>query len=270
MTQLNGLDLRGFIKERQATQVRQLKQQYKIQPKLAIIATGDNPTIATYVKLKQKYGADIGVEVNFYPIPQKELPDLINKLNNDDSVHGIIVQLPLQDRSQTNEVVALIDKNKDVDGLTPNPIYDAATPMAICWLLAGYGIDLKGKNLCIIGYGKLVGEPLDKIWQKSGFKASIIDIDTKNRDKIISAADVIVTAVGKPGLLKSSQVKKGAVVVDAGVASEKGILKGDAEDAIYLRDDVTITPKKGGVGPLTVSALFDNVIRACNAQTKSE
>ena len=269
MTQLNGLDLRGFIKERQAKQVRQFKQQYKIQPKLAIISACDNPTIATYVNLKKKYGADIGIEVDYYAIKQQDLIVTIKKLNADDSVHGIIVQLPLQDRSQTDKVVALIDKNKDVDGLSPKPIYDAATPMAIIWLLAGYGIDLKGKKLCIIGYGKLVGEPLDKIWQKSGLKASIIDIDTKNREEIIMAADVIVTAVGKPGLLKSSQVKKGAVVVDAGVASEKGILKGDAEDAIYLRDDVTITPKKGGVGPLTVSALFDNVIRACNAQLES-
>lgn len=265
MTQLNGLELRGFIKERQAKQVRQLKQQYKIHPKLAIISACDNPTIATYVNLKKKYGADIGVEVDYYAINQKDIIETILKLNKDESVHGIIVQLPLQDRSQTEEVVAQIDKNKDVDGLSPNPIYDAATPMAIIWLLAGYGIDLNDKKLCIIGYGKLVGEPLDKIWQKSGLKASIIDIDTKNRDEIIGASDVIVTAVGKPGVLKSSQVKKGAVVVDAGVASEKGILKGDAEDAIYLRDDITITPKKGGVGPLTVSALFDNVIRACRS-----
>lgn len=270
MAQLNGQDLRGFIKERQAKQVRQLKQQYKLQPKLAIISACDNPTITTYVNLKKKYGSDIGIDVDYYAVKQQDLAATIDSLNKDNSVTGIIVQLPLQDKSQTNEIIALVDKFKDVDGLSSDPIYDAATPMAINWLLAGYGIDLKGKNLCIIGYGKLVGEPLNKIWQKSGFKASIIDIDTKNRDEIIMAADVIVTAVGKPGLLKSSQVKKGAVVVDAGVASEKGILKGDAEDAIYLRDDVTITPKKGGVGPLTVSALFDNVIRACNAGIQSK
>ena len=269
MRQLNGLELRGFIKERQAKQVRQLKQQFNIEPKLVIISACDNPTIATYVNLKKKYGADIGINVDYYALQQQDLEATIKKLNKDKSVSGIIVQLPLQDKTQTNKIVALIDKNKDVDGLSPNPIFDAATPMAVNWLLAGYGIDLKGKQLCIIGYGKLVGEPLDKIWQKSGFKASIIEIDTKNRDEIISAADVIVTAVGKPGVLKSSQVKKGAVVVDAGVASEKGILKGDAEEEIYQRDDITITPKKGGVGPLTVSALFDNVIRACNSQINS-
>lgn len=261
MKQLIGSELAGFIKERQAKQMRQLLANKK-HPKLAIVASSNNPTIATYINLKKKYGADIGILVEDYFVKDEQLVKTIASLNADNTVTGIIVQLPLNDSAKTDEILALVDINKDVDGLAPNSLYDPATPMAINWLLSGYNIDLKAKNIVIVGNGKLVGAPLNKMWQASGLNCQVLDKQTDNKDSIIVQADVVVTAVGKPGIITSNIIKTGAVLIDAGVASEKGVLKGDVADDVYDRDDIIITPKKGGVGPLTVCALFDNVIRA--------
>ena len=262
MKLLSGSDLAGFIKERQAHQVRSLVQSIKIYPKLAIVVANDNPVIDTYIKLKQKYGEDIGVKVEIHKIDQQDAKEEITQLNSDDSVHGIIVQLPLKNVDQTDEILGLVNPQKDVDGLAPNTKYDAATAMAINWLLAGHNINLKNQKICIVGHGKLVGAPLAKIWKASGLDIEVIDENTENKDLIILDSDIIVTAVGKPGLLRSDIVKHGATIVDAGVASEKGVLKGDTAEDVYDREDVKITPTKGGVGPLTVCALFDNVIRS--------
>jgi methylenetetrahydrofolate dehydrogenase (NADP+)/methenyltetrahydrofolate cyclohydrolase len=261
MKQLLGSELAGFIKERQAKQVRQLLAS-GLAPKLAIVASNNNPTIATYINLKKKYGADIGILVEEYFVKDEQLTETITNLNAEHNVTGIIVQLPLNDSTKTDEILALVDINKDVDGLAPNSLYDPATPMAINWLVSGYNIDLRAKNIVIVGNGKLVGAPLYKMWQASGLKCQVLDKQTDNKDATIALADIIVTAVGKPGIISSDLVKPGAVLIDAGVASEKGVLKGDVADDVYDRDDIIITPQKGGVGPLTVCALFDNVIRA--------
>ncbi|MCA9345133.1 bifunctional 5,10-methylenetetrahydrofolate dehydrogenase/5,10-methenyltetrahydrofolate cyclohydrolase [Candidatus Saccharibacteria bacterium] len=262
MKQLLGSELAGFIKERQAKQVRQLVQQHNVHPVLAIITASNNPTIATYINLKKKYGADIGVTVQEYSVTDSDIVSTINSLNKDNSIHGVIVQLPLAEGMDTEAVVSAVSPQKDVDGLAPGSLFDAATPMAINWLLSGYNIELKGKQICIVGYGRLVGAPLQKLWQNSGLDPVVVDVDTKDKEDTIANADIIVTAVGKPSLITSLLVKHGAIVVDAGVASEKGVLKGDVSEDVYTRDDITITPKKGGVGPLTVCALFDNVIRS--------
>lgn len=264
MKYLLGSELAGFVKERQAKQVRQLLQQYKIQPKLAIVAASDNPTIKTYVTLKKKYGADIGVVVEEHLETAATIIDTINNLNNDDTVHGIIVQLPIDDISKTEEVLQSVIPGKDVDGLHSNSIFDAATPIAINWLLNGYNVDLKNKKIVIVGNGRLVGAPLNGMWQNSGLQPIVIDVETPNKEELITSADIIITAVGRPSLITSKLVKQGAIVVDAGVASEKGVLKGDVAEDVFDREDITITPKKGGVGPLTVCALFDNVIRSAN------
>lgn len=262
MKQLFGSELAGYIKARQAKQARQLVQSYGVQPKLAIVASSDNPTITTYVNLKKRYGADIGVLVDEHFVDQVDLADAIEHLNTDKSVQGIIVQLPLADKSATDDILAKIDKNKDVDGLAPDTPFDPATPMAINWLLSGYDVALEGKKICIVGSGKLVGAPLASMWKSAGLDVTALDKGTPQKDKIISDSDVIVTAVGQPGLITSSMIKTGAVVIDAGVASEKGVMRGDVADDVYERLDISITPKKGGVGPLTVCALFDNLLRA--------
>ncbi|HEX4775087.1 MAG TPA: bifunctional 5,10-methylenetetrahydrofolate dehydrogenase/5,10-methenyltetrahydrofolate cyclohydrolase, partial [Candidatus Saccharimonadales bacterium] len=256
-------ELAGYIKERQAKRVRSLRQAHGVQPKLAIVVTIDNLVTGVYIRKKKRYGEDILVDVDIYQVKQTEARKLLNKLSKDDSVHGIIVQLPLEDRSETDEIVNLVPAEKDVDGLSDKPIYDPATALAIMWLLSGYNIDLAGKNIVLIGHGKLVGQPLEQMLLASGITPTIIDVNTPNPKEIVLKADVIVTATGHHRVLTSDMIKQGAVVVDAGVASEGNKTVGDVASEVYDdRDDITITPLKGGVGPLTVTALFDNVIRA--------
>lgn len=266
MKMLNGRELAGFIKERQAKAVRGLRQAHGIAPKLAIVVTIDHPVIDVYVRLKKQYGTDIQIDVDVHRVAQSEVSALLEKLNKDDSVHGIITQLPLEDPSQTEEIVNLVAPQKDVDALGKNSEFDPATPMAILWLLAGYDVKLEGKHILLIGRGKLVGAPLEKMLRASGHDVAVADRSTADLKAETLKADIIITAAGSPALLFSDMVKPGAVVVDAGVASEDGKTVGDVAPELYERGDLTITPAKGGVGPLTVSALFDNVIRAARSR----
>lgn len=265
MRLLNGAELADFIKERQAKQVRALRQAHKVFPKLAIIICGDDGPSQKYVALKKQYGEDIIIDVEVHGVSQAEAKGLIEALNQNPEVHGIIVQLPLPNPEQTDEILAVIAPEKDVDGLTGNSPYDAATPLAINWLLTGYNIDLRGKNIVIVGQGRLVGAPLKRMLENSDLRPVVVDEDTENSAEIFADADVLVTAVGKAGLVTADMIPLDCVVVDAGTTSENGVLKGDLADDVYTRDDLTVTPAKGGVGPLTVAALFDNVIRAADA-----
>lgn len=258
---LNGAELAGYIKERHAKQVRSLKGR-KIHPKLAIVQTKDDPVIDTYVSLKRRYGADIGVDVELYKVKQAEAASVLKKLNQDSLVHGIIIQLPLSDPSQTDEIVNQVAPAKDVDSLGAGSEFTPATPMAILWLLSGYNIGLAGLSILLIGRGKLVGAPLEKILKDSGYKVEVIEREVPDLKEYTLDADIIITATGSPAILYPDMIKKGAVVVDAGVASEHGKTVGDLAPEVYERDDLTLTPEKGGVGPLTVCALFENVIRA--------
>jgi methylenetetrahydrofolate dehydrogenase (NADP+)/methenyltetrahydrofolate cyclohydrolase len=255
MKLLNGAEIAGYVKERHAKQVRQLAGR-KITPKLAIVQARDDAAINTYVKLKRQYGSDIGVEVEVHTPKQAAISALLERLNQDKSVHGIIIQLPLSDPSQTDEIVNLVVPDKDVDALGGKSEFEPATPMAILWLLQGYSVELAGKKVLLIGRGKLVGAPLEKILKKSGIEVETVDKEVEN------LADVIITATGSAGILKPDMIKQNSVVVDAGVASEEGKTVGDLDPEVYKRDDLTVTPEKGGVGPLTVCALFENVIRA--------
>ncbi len=263
---LNGKDLAEYIKERQAKQVRALVQADQLQPKLAIIRTNPDPIVDRYMQLKQNYGEEIGVTVDVHTIDQAEALDRIKQLNQDDSVHGIIVQIPLPDPTQTDEVLNAVAPEKDVDGLSSNAIYDAPTPIAISWLLAGYNVELSaGKKIVIVGHGRLVGRPLAKLWSHSDYDVLVADKQTPDLPEKLRDADVIVSATGVPGLITPDMVKDDAVVVDAGVATDKNGLIGDVAPSVRDMPNIKITPEKGGVGPLTVTALFDNVIRAARA-----
>jgi methylenetetrahydrofolate dehydrogenase (NADP+)/methenyltetrahydrofolate cyclohydrolase len=265
MKLLNGLELAGFIKERQAHEVRSLRQAQGIAPKLAIVVTIEHPAIDVYMRMKTRYGADILIEVETHRVSQADASDTIKKLNADPSVHGIIVQLPLDDPTQTDAIVNLVAPEKDVDALGKDAMLDPATPLAILWLLAGYNIDLAGKKIVLVGRGKLVGAPLERMLRASGYDVEVVDRKTVDVPGVVRQADIIVTATGQPGLITSDMIKERTVVVDAGVAGEQGKTVGDLADDVYERDDLTITPRKGGVGPLTICALFDNVIRAARA-----
>lgn len=261
MRELNGSELAGFIKERQAKQVRALRQAWHINPRLAIVTDVENPVIETYMRLKQRYGADILIDVEIHRVPAGGALEVIQELNNRDDVQGIILQLPISNSDQTEELLESIREDKDVDGLRKRAIFQAATPTAISWLLAGYGVDLKGKKVAIVGRGRLVGAPLEKMWLKSGVDVTVFE-KGDDLSQLINY-DIIVSATGVPGLIKSQMIKPKAVVIDSGTASENGKIVGDVSEEVRQRNDVIITPKKGGVGPLTVSALFDNVITAC-------
>lgn len=264
--ELNGRELVGFVKMRQAHLVEILRSNRK-RAKLVIIRDSDNPVIEKYVNLKCRYGEDIGVEVVDQKVEPKfdSLEKAIHQANEDMTVSGIIVQLPLVNSEMTEKVLPLIDPKKDVDGLSGEGKFESATATAINWLLTGYNIELKGKKIAIVGRGRLVGKPLISMWQKSG-----LDLEVFHRGSDFSKLkdhEVIVTATGVPELITSEMVRPGAVIVDAGTASEGGKLVGDISDEIRGRTDITaITPKIGGVGPLTVGVLFENVLAAASEE----
>lgn len=258
MKVLDGGELAGFMKEAQAARVRSLRGQ-GITPKLVIIRDSDNPVIVKYVNLKKQYGDDIDVVVeDWYG---QDVAALIEKANQDESVHGVIVQLPLVD-GDLDELLSQIAPTKDVDGLNPNgDVYESATATAINYLLAGYNIDLTKKKIALVGHGRLVGAPLEKMWKNSGLDVTVFN--SKSDLSALNDYSVIVSATGVPHLIKDDMVAVGAIVIDAGTASEDGVLVGDLDDAVRERDNLTaITPKIGGVGPLTVTALFEHVLIA--------
>ncbi len=262
MKSLNGSDLAGFIKERQAKAVRGLRQAQGTTPKLVIIRTNPDPVVDSYMRLKSSYGADILVDVEVLTIDQSQAVAAIGKLNEDPSVHGIIVQIPLPNPKQTNEILNTVDSEKDVDGLSEATTFDAPTPIAINWLLTGYNVELQGRKIVIVGHGRLVGKPLAKMWQHSGFDVTIVDKKVADLKEITRHADVLVCATGVPGLITSDMVNPEAAIVDAGVATDSNGLVGDVAASVRGLPNITITPEKGGVGPLTVCALFENVINA--------
>lgn len=291
---LSGRELAGFIKERQDHEVKMLRSN-KIHAKLVIVRDSNNPVITKYVDLKRQYGEDIGIEVVDEFVDESDPAERLKKLHEvvrtaaaDDSVSGIIVQLPLIDQDTTDEIVADIPAIKDVDGLSntysdlvehedglitiDNPDtrehhFDSATATAILWLLAGHNIDFENKRIAVVGRGKLVGRPLMSMWTKSG---NTVHVFHRGSDfSKLKDFDVIVTATGAPHLITNEMIRPGAVVVDAGTASEQGKLVGDISDEIRARNDLgAITPKVGGVGPLTINVLFENVIIAASKQHK--
>ena len=261
---LSSRELVLAIKERQTAQVAGLLQR-GVQPKLAIILTVDHPAILTYINVKQKYGAELGVTVDVHRVAQDDAPSLIAKLNTDNSVHAIIIQLPIERPAETENLVALVAPQKDVDGLGPRPNFEPATPLAILWLLEGHQIDLRAKKVLLVGKGKLVGRPLERRLRADGVNVSVADSQTRDLQSAVNAADVIITATGQPGIITADMLRPGNIVVDAGVAGEQGKTVGDVAPDVYDRDDISITPQKGGVGPLTVCALFENTIKAASA-----
>jgi methylenetetrahydrofolate dehydrogenase (NADP+)/methenyltetrahydrofolate cyclohydrolase len=260
---LDGRELVGYIEERQARQVRALRQARKVFPRLVILKCIDSsPVIDTYVRMKSRYSEEILIETFVEELPEVDMPAAIARLNADPMVHGIIVQLPVTTPELTDELVGLIAPEKDVDGLGRAAHYDSATAVAISWLLAGYGVELVGKKITLVGNGRLVGAPLARRWKDSGYDVTVLDDTVADITSSLRESGVIVSATGVPRLITTDMVPVGAVVVDAGTASENGVIVGDVDPTVRERDDLTITPERGGVGPLTIAALFDHVIQA--------
>lgn len=258
---LSGSEIAGFVKERQAKQVRALRQSWKVTPRLVIIQTHSSPASDKYVELKKQYAEDILIEVEHQTLEQQKVISSIEKYNHDPKVHGIIVQLPLEDPTQTDAILAAISPSKDVDNLSGKSDFLPATVQAIEWLLAGYGIELLGKKIVIVGKGRLVGRPLYELWLKQGLNVEIADSKT-NLSSVLPGADLIVSAAGVPNTITRNMIKSGTILIDAGTADLDGSIVGDVAEEVRDLDDISITPKVGGVGPLTIAALIDNVIRS--------
>lgn len=265
--ELSGIELAGYIKERQAKQVRMLRQAHGVIPRLVIIkSVMAGEVINTYVRMKMRYAADILIEVTVVECSQEEMIQAISDANNDPLVHGIVVQLPIDRPEQTDEIISLIDPHKDVDGLGPKAEFVSATAEAIDWLLAGYNIELSDKHIALIGHGKLVGRPLDMLWRSRGYDVTVINSDSLDQKKLLRRSNVIVAATGVPRILTTDMVSAGTIIIDAGTASESGVIVGDVDPELRNRTDIDITPEKGGVGPLTIVLMFDHVIRVALAQ----
>jgi methylenetetrahydrofolate dehydrogenase (NADP+) / methenyltetrahydrofolate cyclohydrolase len=259
---LSSREIVASIKQRQIKMSEELRAKLGFAPKLAIVVTTDDPTIGVYVRMKRRYGADLDLDVDIHRVSQKNAPALIGRLNNDKHVTGMIVQLPLENPAETDAITALVAPSKDVDALGSQEFFEPATPLAILWLLQGYDIDLKNKKVVLVGRGKLVGAPLERILKDDGVNVTVVTKEIGDLAAEAKNADVIITATGVPALISADMLKAGAVVVDAGVASENGKTVGDVALDVYERQDVLVTPQKGGVGPLTVCALFENTLKA--------
>jgi methylenetetrahydrofolate dehydrogenase (NADP+)/methenyltetrahydrofolate cyclohydrolase len=251
MKLLNGRDVAGFIQERHVRQVEGMER----PPRLAIIRSRDNEAGDRYLKMKQKYGEQIGVQVDLYVEEGQGILDRIAALSRDDAVTGILIQLPLTDAEMTEAALAALPPAKDIDGLGEGSLYEAATPKAALWLLAAYNVDLQGR-IVVVGQGRLVGKPLADRLEVSGHDVVRCDVHTKDLRAETILADILFTGTGQEHLIKPDMVKDGAVVVDTGSP------RNEIDPALYDRDDLTITPNPGGVGPMTVASLFDNLLIA--------
>ena len=265
ITLLKGSDLVEYISERQAKQVRALIQSRGITPTLAIlIANPKNLAIQKYVKFKQARAKQLGISIQIHAPKQDQLEGAILKLNQDSKVHGIILQLPLEEASQTEYFLNLITPQKDVDALGEEAVVQPATAGAILWLLAGYNIELKNKKILIIGQGRLVGTPITRLLTEQNLNLETLDISASEQKlkAEIQKADIIISATGSPELIKLSYLKDKQVVIDAGTAESGGVLLGDLDPKVYNGDlNLKLTPKVGGLGPLTISYLFENLIQ---------
>lgn len=268
---LNGANIAGFVKNQQAVRVRAMRAK-KLFPRLVIVRGGADAVIDKYVGLKKQYGADIGVAVDEVKSEHyQDLQSIIRDYNLDPKVHGIILQLPIAGLKnhdwKLQELLDMIAPEKDVDGLGAHSDYDSATATAINWLMGSYGIDLGHEKIALVGRGRLVGAPLEKIWKNSGFSVEVFGRDA-DLTKLANFR-IIVSATGVANLVKSEMIAPDSVVVDAGTASEGGKVVGDVAEEVRERKDIkAITPKIGGVGPLTVAVLFEHLLNATEKTLK--
>jgi methylenetetrahydrofolate dehydrogenase (NADP+)/methenyltetrahydrofolate cyclohydrolase len=250
---------------------------------LAIVQVGDREDSNVYIRQKQKFGEEIGVGVilkKFEPASVEALAGEVEKLNKDKNINGIIVQLPLPEGFDTEKVLNIIDKNKDTDGLTFGSKVVPATARGVMTLLDYYEIKVKGKKVAAIGQSILAGKPIADELEKRGAQVFRCDINTKNIPEVARECDILVSAVGKAGLITKEFVNDKQVVVDVGISkinndvapmlrSERPAsggrtkLVGDVNFAEVLPLVAAITPVPGGIGPLTVACLFENLLDLC-------
>jgi methylenetetrahydrofolate dehydrogenase (NADP+)/methenyltetrahydrofolate cyclohydrolase len=243
-----------------------------ITPTLAVVLVGKDAASRVYVATKQKVAHKLGIDFLLYHLPETisfdELSRLLVDLHLDGSVHGIIVQLPLPTSIEIEKLVPFIDPAKDVDHFNGASTYPAPTPNAILKLLDAYGISIKNKKIGIIGCGFLVGKPLQEKLKKLGAKVESYELDTKDVSGRARKTDILITATGQPKLVDDSFTNKTQVIVDVGNArdTQSNKVVGDVDFDAVRNKVAAITPTIGGVGPITVALLMQNVIIAAEKQ----
>ncbi|EAK1404619.1 bifunctional methylenetetrahydrofolate dehydrogenase/methenyltetrahydrofolate cyclohydrolase FolD [Campylobacter jejuni] len=276
MTLLDGKALSTKIKE-ELKEKNQFLKSKGIESCLAVILVGDNPASQTYVKSKAKACEECGIKSLVYHlnenITQNELLALINTLNHDGSVHGILVQLPLPDHICKDLILESIISSKDVDGFHPINVgylnlglesgFLPCTPLGVMKLLKAYEIDLEGKDAVIIGASNIVGRPMATMLLNAGATVSVCHIKTKDLSLYTRQADLIIVAAGCVNLLRSDMVKEGVIVVDVGINRlESGKIVGDVDFEEVSKKSSYITPVPGGVGPMTIAMLLENTVKS--------
>lgn len=282
MELINGKVTSQKIKDKVRESALELKNS-GITPTLAVILVGEDKASQTYVNSKQKAceEANIGSVVHRLSIDtsQIELLALIEILNLDDSIDGILVQLPLPKHIDTNKVIEAIDQNKDVDGFAPINVGKLAsgvdgfvpcTPLGIMEMLKEYNVNLVGINAVVIGKSNIVGKPISNLLLNAGATVTIAHSRTKNLSQITKRAELIVVAVGKPYFLTEDMVSDGVIIIDVGINRlDNGKLVGDCDFDLVSKKASLITPVPGGVGPMTIAMLLSNTIKSAK-QRKCE
>ena len=276
---ISGTQLASQIKSNVAQQISQYVAQGKRAPGLAVILVGADPASQVYVGSKRKSCAEIGITSKSYDLPEttteQALLELIEELNQDAEVNGILVQLPLPKHIDSTKVIEQISPEKDVDGFHPYnvgrlcqriPTLRACTPYGVMKLLETTGISFYGKHAVIVGASNIVGRPMALELLLAGCTVTVTHRFTEDLASHIRQADILVVAVGKPKFIKGEWIKEGAVVVDVGINHLEGKLVGDVEFDVAAQRASYITPVPGGVGPMTVAMLMQNTLSAYEKQ----
>ena len=272
---ISGTQLSNQIKSNVAQQISHYVERGKRAPGLAVILVGADPASQVYVASKRKSCTEIGITSKSYDLPEttteQALLELIEELNQDNTVDGILVQLPLPKHIDSTKVIEKISPEKDVDGFHPYnvgrlcqriPTLRACTPYGVMKLLETTGISFYGKHAVIVGASNIVGRPMALELLLAGCTATVTHRFTEDLASHIRQADILVVAVGKPKFIKGEWIKEGAVVVDVGINRIDGKLVGDVEFEIAAERVAYITPVPGGVGPMTVAMLMQNTLFA--------
>ncbi len=277
-TKIDGKIIAQSVKDRVKNAVNELKSQ-GINPCLATVLVGDNSASATYVRNKHTACEEVGIITRDHKFPssfsQKDMNELIDSLNNDDSVHGILIQLPLPGQIDEFEAISRISPIKDVDGLTPHnagllamkkAALVSCTPSGVMEMFDYHKIDLEGKNVVMINRSNLIGKPLYHLLLARNATVTTCHSKTNNLKEFCKAADIVITAVGDRTkfTLTPDMIKDGAVVIDIAIAHHDGKLRGDADFDQIIEKASFATPVPGGVGPMTVAMLLKNTVTAAS------
>ena len=273
---LDGKALSQKIREEIKKEVENFTSKGFRAPSLAVILVGEDPASKVYVNNKRKACEKVGIKSLFYHLPEnteeEKLLGLIYELNTNEEVDGILVQLPLPKHIDQTKVILSINPEKDVDGFHPENMgklvgqiedgFIPCTPLGIDILLKHYGIEVQGKDVVIVGAGFIVGRPLSLLMLWRNATVTVCHIYTKDLKKHTLQADILISATGVPHLIKEDMVKEGAVVIDVGISKVNGKIVGDVDFEKVKEKASAITPVPGGVGPMTVTALLLNTLKA--------